>query len=149
MKNMESIKDIEETIFTKEELEDIKNMVKVKKNIMIIDDNCEIVDAVGFVLKNYYNLIPCLSFEDAKKKFNSSIDVVLLDIKMAGKNGIEIFKILKEMDKNIRIIFHSAYPGAEKNANIADSLPHDGYLTKGKYTLRDFFKTIQNAINKK
>lgn len=36
-------------------------------------------------------------------------DLVLLDLKMPGMDGIEVFKSLKKINENIRVIFMTAY----------------------------------------
>jgi DNA-binding LytR/AlgR family response regulator len=38
------------------------------------------------------------------------IDILFLDIQMEGKNGIDTAKIIREQDKNVCIVFISAYP---------------------------------------
>ena len=63
-----------------------------KEAVMIIDDNIEIIEALSLVLKDRYLIIPCFSYEEACAKLTSKMRVVILDIKMANKDGIEIFK---------------------------------------------------------
>ncbi len=118
-----------------------------KEAVMIIDDNIEIMEALSLVLKDYYLIIPCLSYEEARLKMTSEIRVVILDIKMANKDGIEIFQLLKHENENLGIIFHSAYPGSEEKAQQARDLAHDGYLTKGEYTVMELLETIQKALD--
>ncbi|MCZ6634234.1 MAG: response regulator [bacterium] len=117
-----------------------------KEAIMIIDDNAEIIAALTLVLKDYYIIISCLSFEEARAKLTSKIRVVMLDIKMANKDGIEAFQLLKQENETLRIIFHSAYPGSEEKAQQAKSMAHDGYLTKGEYTTVELLETIQKTL---
>jgi CheY-like chemotaxis protein len=120
--------------------------VQPKKNlVMIIDDNKEVLDALSIILENFYELTLCYSFEEAIQKMKPEIKVALLDIKMAYKDGIEIFGLLKERYPNLRIIFHSAYAGSDKNVKLAESLPHFGYLTKGEYNVTELLNKLQEA----
>lgn len=119
-----------------------------KETVMIIDDNVEMIDALSFVLEEHYVIIPCLSYEEARAKMTSEIRVVILDIKMANKDGIEVFQLLKREYENLGIIFHSAYPGSEEKALQAKNLGHSGYLTKGEYTMVELLETIQKTLDK-
>jgi len=115
--------------------------------IMIIDDDLDIIDALTALLETRYRLISCRSFEAAKKNLTPDIKLVLLDIKMASKDGIEVFELLKEQRADLQIIFHSAYPGSSKRAAAVGQLNHSGYLTKGEYDLSALLTTIDRAMN--
>ena len=142
---METIQDIRSTIFDTDESGSGRG-TDSKETVMIIDDNIEVITALSSVLKDHYTLIPCLSFEEANERLTSKTKVVLLDIKMSGKDGIEVFRLLKETNRDLRIIFHSAYPGSEEKAIKAESLEHDGFLTKGEYTSSELIETIRSAL---
>jgi CheY-like chemotaxis protein len=117
-----------------------------KEAVMIIDDNIEMIDALSLVLKDHYIIIPCLSYEEAHAKLTSQVRVVILDIKMANKDGIEVFQLLKRENEHLGIIFHSAYPGSEEKAQQAQNLDHSGYLTKGEYTMMELLETIEKTL---
>jgi CheY-like chemotaxis protein len=117
-----------------------------KEAIMIIYDNIEIIEALSLVLKDYYIVIHSLSYEEALAKLTPKIRVVILDIKMANKDGIEVFQLLKRENKDLGIIFHYAYPGSEEKAQEAKTLGHSGYLTKGEYTMVELLETIQKTL---
>lgn len=118
-----------------------------KEPVMIIDDNVEIIDALSLVLRDHYLIVPCLSYEEARAKLTRDIRVVILDIKMANKDGIEIFQLLKKENEDLGIIFHSAYPGSEEKAQEARDLAHNGYLTKGEYSMMELLETIQKTLD--
>jgi response regulator RpfG family c-di-GMP phosphodiesterase len=118
-----------------------------REQLLVIDDNQEVFGALSAVLREHYRLLLCTTFAEAQP-FAADIKVALLDIKMAIKDGIEVFKLLKRINPKMRIIFHSAYPGDISHAEIASTLPHDGYLIKGEYTISDLSKTISDAFLK-
>lgn len=61
---------------------------------------------------------------------NSVFDMVLLDISMPGKSGIEILKQIKLIDPNLPVLILSMYP--EKQYAIRSlRAGASGYLTKG------------------
>jgi CheY-like chemotaxis protein len=117
-----------------------------KKPLLIIDDNQEVIDALTVILSRDYELLVCNSYSEVEQKGIDRIPVALLDIKMAYKDGIEVFYLLKAKYPCIKIIFHSAYPGNDEQARLTESLPCCGYLTKGEYDIHDLLATIENAF---
>jgi DNA-binding NtrC family response regulator len=115
--------------------------------IMIIDDDLDVIEALTALLQTRHRLISCRSFEAAKKNLTPDIKLVLLDIKMASKDGIEVFELLEEQRADLRIIFHSAYPGSSERAAAVAQLNHSGYLTKGEYDLSALLTIIEQAMN--
>jgi DNA-binding NtrC family response regulator len=115
--------------------------------IMIIDDDLDVIDTLTSLLEPHYRLISCHNFKEAKKKLSPAIKLVLLDIKMASKDGIEVFQLLKKERPDLPIVFHSAYPGSSEKAATVGQLPHYGYLTKGEYELPELLTTIEQAMN--
>ena len=69
------------------------------------------------------------------------VDVAFLDIEMPGMNGIELAKKLKEIDRNIRIVFVTAY---EQYALDAFGVNAIGYLLK-PYTREDVEEELTKA----
>lgn len=70
-----------------------------------------------------------------------SVDVAFLDIEMPEMNGIELAKRLKEINKNIRLIFVTAYEQYALQAFGVDAI---GYLLK-PYDSGDIEKQLQKA----
>ncbi|MEO0096949.1 MAG: response regulator [candidate division WOR-3 bacterium] len=79
--------------------------------ILLVDDNFEL----GFTLKELLELkgFQVEYVEDgfaALDKFKeNNFDLVIMDIVMPGIDGIEIFKKMKEIKKDIKAIFVSAF----------------------------------------
>ncbi|MEO0087245.1 MAG: response regulator [candidate division WOR-3 bacterium] len=79
--------------------------------ILLVDDNFEL----GFTLKELLELkgFQVEYVEDgfaALDKFKeNNFDLVIMDIVMPGMDGIEIFKKMKEIKKDIKAIFVSAF----------------------------------------
>ncbi len=139
---METVQSIRDSIFRA-----VSEPPESKKALLIIDDNPEVTDALSTVLKRDYRLWSYDCFEDAEI-MAAKAKVALLDIKMANKDGITVFSLLKELNPEIRIIFHSAYPGDNRHADMAAKLPHDGYLTKGEYSVSELRTAIRTAFQK-
>ena len=86
------------------------------KNILIVDDDIELNEALTELLKNEeYSVWSVNNGKDAiieaKKQ---AFDLVILDFKMEGMNGLEVLIKLKEFIPDIKIIFISGNPFIEK-----------------------------------
>lgn len=79
-----------------------------KIKIIIVDDHKIFLDGLRTVLEGAEQLEvlgEAQNYEELTKLLSvSKPDVLLLDINMPGKDGIEITKLLKEKDKSIKIL---------------------------------------------
>ncbi|HMB00106.1 MAG TPA: hybrid sensor histidine kinase/response regulator [Spirochaetota bacterium] len=116
-----------------------KNQEKKQKNyceetIMVVDDDTNIIKSLEFIFKEKYRVITCSNSLNALKKFSrnrNDIMVILLDIKMDGKDGIELYKEFKKINPVIPIVFNTAYPGEYKVMELVQTLHPFGYIVKG------------------
>ncbi|MCB1192641.1 MAG: response regulator [Leptospiraceae bacterium] len=120
------------------EIREVFHLKKEKRGkLLIVDDNFEIIYALEEILKEYFEVLNAHSCEDAVQMLDNSIKIVILDIKMWGKDGFETFSLLKNKCPGVKIVFHSAYPGNNLNALKAEFFSHSGYYTKGEYKSKD------------
>ena len=110
------------------------------------------VDDESTLLENFRLTAEGLSRIDTLHLFRNSeealgwareheIDVAFLDIQMPGINGMELAKKLKEIDRNIRIVFVTAYDQYALEAFGVDAI---GYLLK-PYSREDVEKEMEKA----
>ena len=90
-------------------------MVKIPTRVLIVDDEKDFVemlsirlDETGEKVWGAYNGKECL---DIFEKQN--IDVVILDIKMPGMDGIDVLKIIKQRYPLIEVILLTGHGSAE------------------------------------
>jgi CheY-like chemotaxis protein len=83
----------------------------IQKRIMVVDDDLDIVTALqsalikaGFFIAAYTNSRKALS--DYKPH---DYDLVLLDVRMPGMSGYELYAELKKLDASIKVIFLTAF----------------------------------------
>jgi two-component system, OmpR family, response regulator ChvI len=83
----------------------------LKKRIMIVDDEADVALAFKLSLTNSGYLVDVFTDpEEAVEKFSPrTYDLVLLDIRMPKKNGFEVYRDLKKVDKDARICFLTAF----------------------------------------
>lgn len=99
--------------------------------ILVVDDEvkeCELLRR--FFEKKGYTVITSNNGMDAIEKVqNESPDIMLLDIKMPGMDGVEVLKCVREFNKKIGILMVTAVMD-EDIAKSAMKLGADEYITK-------------------
>ena len=88
----------------------------VSKKILVIDDDNLVLKTFESLLRRAgYEVISASCYDDALKAFGSSqFDLVLSDIRMPGKNGVEAVSeiqstLIKSGKKDLPIIFITGY----------------------------------------
>lgn len=105
----------------------------MNKKILIVDDEPDILMTVSFRLKKAgYQIITAEDGNEAiEKAKESNPDLILLDLRLPGKDGIEVFTELKSEPslKEKPIIFLTASSGLKVKEKLKD-LNHSGFMTK-------------------
>ncbi|MEA1955368.1 MAG: response regulator [Campylobacterota bacterium] len=87
------------------------------KNITLlyVEDNIEVRESTLELLALYYkNIVSAVDGQDGVHKFkNNKIDIVITDINMPNKNGLEMIEEIRKIDIDIPIIVTSAYSETE------------------------------------
>jgi len=82
--------------------------MKKSKTVLIVDDNLNFVDRmIGLLdeVKTIKSIITATDFDEARKMLSQeNPDIVLLDINLPGKNGIELLRIIRQNDKDCEVI---------------------------------------------
>lgn len=100
------------------------------KVIHLVDDESIIHDIFKRIFKEpEYLLIISENKSQARSNHHPDVDVVIMDLMIPGTSGIEIFKVLKKDDPDIKAIFLTAY-GTIESAIEAIKLGAVDYLQK-------------------
>ncbi|MCI0470716.1 MAG: sigma 54-interacting transcriptional regulator, partial [Candidatus Aminicenantes bacterium] len=124
-------------------MEDIKDI-----KILVIDDEKNILESIKMVLTyENYKVETAGSGLDGVDRFKEiKPDIVLLDVKMPGFNGLEVLKNLKEINQFSEIIMISGHSGIEEAVEAAKLGAFD-FLEKP--LARDkLLLTVRNAAEK-
>jgi len=86
-------------------------------SILVVDDEPSIPETLSIVFPEF-SFQQVESAEAAMEILDKdpSIDLMILDYKLPGKNGVEVAKDLKAKDPNLRTIMISGYPDIEQEA---------------------------------
>jgi two-component system OmpR family response regulator len=106
-----------------------EGIMETKKNILIVDDDQEIREIVCILLGNEgYNLIEAIDSEDALRKVDQNIDLIILDIMMPGNSGFKACRAIRAIT-SAPILFLSAKT-QDSDKSMGFSCGGDDYLSK-------------------
>lgn len=100
---------------------------KMKKIILIEDDEILSSGIESYLSKNDFEVETCKNFEEAKIKINNSFDLAILDINLPDNDGIGLLNTLRE--NNVRVII-TTVKNDEKFIVRALDNGADDYITK-------------------
>ena len=117
--------------------------------ILIVDDEASVRDSLYQWFKNDgYRVDTAADAASALKKLQENPwDIILLDIKMPGMDGIELQNRIKQIDKNIVTIIITAYASVDTAIQALKDGAFD-YVTK-PIDPDDLSRLIRNAIEKR
>ncbi len=84
------------------------------ETILVAEDNRELLEVIQLTLSSWgYTVIATKNGEEAIEKFREcaeNIDLLLLDIIMPKKSGIEVLDETRSLRPDIKVLFMSGYP---------------------------------------
>lgn len=100
-------------------------------NILVVDDEKHQNNVIcSYLIKNNFNAIGCLNANDAYDvMYDNHIDLIISDIMMPGIDGFEFAKSVRDIDKNIPLLFLTAKDDIQSKLR-GFSLEIDDYLVK-------------------
>jgi DNA-binding NtrC family response regulator len=121
----------------------------MKHSILVVDDEVEICDLLqSFLAQEGYQVFTATNGVEAiSLGKQNELDLALLDIKMPGMDGIEVFRKLKKVRKDLGVIILTGY-GTLGTAKEAMRLGAYEYLTK-PFDLGLVKNIIQEALERK
>jgi CheY-like chemotaxis protein len=128
-KNSTESSDVNPSIYS-----DIKNKLA---NIMLVDDEQDVLYSFKAVLSSHGYYVK--AFAQSKEALKHLVDLknpfsfynlVIIDIRMPDINGIQLYQILKAMNKNIKVLFISALDVIEEAVSLFPEIQPDNIMRK-------------------
>lgn len=121
--------------------------------LLLVDDEKGITDSLkDFFQQRDFSVQTANDGEDALEAVKrDKPDIVFLDIRMRGMNGIDVLEKIKKIDKNIKVVMLTIFEDKE-TVNKAMKLGADEYVTKPfsiDYLEETVIKKLQGLMNKK
>lgn len=127
----------------------IDREVSMKIRVLVVDDEKEFVEALAQRLElRDFEVLTAFSGEDALTRLkDKEADVVILDVKMPGRDGIEVLREIKKSKPLLEVIMLTGY-ATVPTAIEGMKLGAFDFLMKPTET-EDLITKIQNAFNRK
>lgn len=113
--------------------------------VICVDDEQPVLDNFRMKVKDFPEIESLQLFLDGTSALKwaekNPVDTAFLDMEMSEMHGIELAKRLKEIDRNIRIIFVTAFEQYALEAFEVDAL---GYVLK-PYTREEIHRQLEKA----
>lgn len=117
----------------------------MSKTILVVDDESRIRLIVGRLLESRgYHVLKAEDGKQALEFIPQQPDLVILDYKMPGMDGMETLRRIKELDFSGKIIFLTAF-GSIPNAVAAMQEGAYDYITK-PFVNEEFLITVERAL---
>ncbi len=100
--------------------------------VLVIDDDPNIRQGLERTLvQRNYEVLVTTNGADGVDKLTPDISVVLLDVKLPRMDGTEVYRLLKDEQPDVPIIFYSAYPGNDTIIAKCQELEPYAFIEKG------------------
>lgn len=118
-----------------------------KARILVCDDEKNLRKAIRLILERDYELVFAEDGEDALQQFTNGqpFDLILLDIKMPKKDGLEVLQELMAMQPPPRVLMLTAYQSLELAQRATKSGAVD-YITK-PFERQTLLKAVDRALD--
>ena|SRR3989338_2715678 len=118
----------------------------MSKQILICDDEEGIRESLKLILGDHYPLIITQDGASCLEAIQNSKDVglILIDIKMPKRNGLDVIKEIKEKYPDLKIIVVTGYRSVETAAE-AVRLGACGYIVK-PFKAQEILATVKSTM---
>jgi len=124
-------------------------MSSSKANILVIDDEAEIRESLQVLLSAEGYCVDEAEEGDRglQRLQEKNYDVVLLDVMMPGKNGLEVLREIRSMDRNLAVVMITAF-GSVENAVAAIKAGANDFITK-PWDNEKLLIDVENAVRQR
>ncbi|MFB7641818.1 sigma-54-dependent transcriptional regulator [Peribacillus butanolivorans] len=82
----------------------------MKPHVLVIDDELAICTALSFALEDDYQVVTTTDPDEGLRHIEQiSVDIVLLDLRIGSKSGLDILQKIKHRSPNVTVIMMTAY----------------------------------------
>lgn len=115
--------------------------------ILIVDDEQDLAEVIGYILKFKRHEVQSVlnGYKAIKEIKTRHYDLVLMDIRMPGINGVETFLKMKEIDPSIKVIMMTGFSVEDL---IEEAIRQGAYGCVHKpFDIEKLIALIDNVLN--
>lgn len=117
-----------------------------RKNILVIDDEQGILDSIEELFNDTFNVYKAKDGKEGLDLFKSlPINLVMLDLKLPGMEGLDVLRHIREFSKTVPVIVLTAHSTIERAERCADLMVY-GYIRK-PFDSFDLLKRVRERLN--
>jgi two-component system nitrogen regulation response regulator NtrX len=119
-----------------------------KHKVLFVDDDPPVLAMLKELFTGEYEAIAVASGNEAVEAAREHPDLaaVVMDIKMAGMDGITAARHIRDLNTDVPIIFHTGHPGEYNEREIDDTEQPFDYIQKGK-SIPKLVRSVRNAVD--
>lgn len=118
---------------------------KEKPLIEVIDDDPRIREGLKLNLQKTYRVRLCANGEEGINGVDEEVCAVILDVKMPGKNGLQVYQLIKAKFPDLPIIFYSAYQSVLEGAKLSQQYKPFNYIDKSS-NVQELINVVERAV---
>ncbi len=121
---------------------------RMKQHILLVDDEIQIRELLGLYLdKQGYRVSAAATAEETLRLLGQErFDLTVLDIGLAGEDGLALLALIKKKHPNLRVVMLTGMGFVEDLLQQALSLGADGYVSK-VLPLEELLLTIRRLLD--
>jgi len=116
-----------------------------KPLVVVVDDDINICQMLALTLQRKYTVRACHSGDEGIKAVNRDVHVVILDIKMPGKDGFQVYQEIQPKFPDLPIIFFSAYQDVLEGAKLSLKYKPFNYIDKSS-NIKELLDSVDRAV---
>ncbi len=122
-------------------------MPNTRPNVLVVDDELEVTYALqAYFQRKGYDMVTAFDGAEAIARIETRpIDLVLLDLKMPGVNGIEVLRFVRSKRPSTRIIVITAHD--DEYRSVVEGMGGQGFLNK-PFGIEALTRTIEEVLAK-
>ena len=148
-KKMENKTETSAAVIEKQQQQQQKQQKELPIKILLVEDEADVLLTYkSFLDSESYNVEAFTNPYDALHSFIEKnghyYDLIIIDIRMPGINGLQLYRTLKAIDDSLKVLFISALDAAEA-VSILDDVDLSNLVRK-PISKEDFIKKVSSAL---